>query len=59
MPVSESQKRAKKRYDRQTREYVFRLRKAKDADVIAALDSCENKTELLRALVRQHVTDGN
>lgn len=52
MPVSESQKRAKARYDAKTVQYVFRLRLESDADVIARLRSIPNKTEYLRKLVR-------
>ena len=55
MPVSESQKRAKARYDRKTVQYVFRLRLDGDADVIARLKSIPNKTEYLRRLVRADV----
>lgn len=52
MPVSEAQKRAKAKYDRFTKEFVFRFRLRHDADVIERLTAVPNKTEYLRRLIR-------
>lgn len=58
MPVSESQKRAKKRYDTlRTKQYVMRLRIGADADVIEKLDSVPSKTEFIRELVRRDIRE--
>lgn len=59
MPVTESQRRAKARYDAKTVQYVFRLRLESDADVIARLRSIPNKTEYLRRLVRADMKESN
>ena len=56
--VTESQKRAKKRYDMKTRELVLRFRLNQDRDVIQRLDEVSNKTEYVRSLVRQDIKDG-
>lgn len=51
--VTESQKRAKARYDRKTVQYVFRFRIGADADIIEKLKSTPAKTEYLRRLIRE------
>ena len=56
--VSEAQKAAKRRYDLKTQQYVFRLRLDGDADIIARLNSIQNKTEYLRRLVREDMRRG-
>lgn len=56
--VSESQKRAKRRYDLKTRELVLRFRLNQDMDVIQRLDEVPNKTEYVRSLVRQDIARG-
>jgi len=55
MPLSEAQKKARKRYDAKTKQYVFRLRRGADADVIDRLDSVPEKTNYVRELVRRDV----
>lgn len=56
--VTESQKRAKKRYDRlRTKQYVMRLRIGADADVIKKLDSVPSKTEFIRELIRRDIRE--
>lgn len=58
MPVSEAQKRAKKRYDMlRTKQYVMRLRIGADADVIEKLDSVPSKTEFIRELIRRDIRE--
>jgi hypothetical protein len=56
--VSEAQKRAKRRYDKKTKELVLRFRLNQDGDVIQRLDEVPNKTEYVRSLVRQDIKDG-
>lgn len=56
--VSESQKRAKRRYDLKTRELVLRFRLNQDMDVIQRLDEVPNKTEYVRTLVRRDIKEG-
>lgn len=58
MPVSDAQKRAKRRYDLTTKELVLRFRLNKDGDVIQRLSEVPNKTEYIRSLVRQDIKDG-
>lgn len=53
--TSESTRRALRRYAKKTKQYIIRLRKDTDADVIAMLDSVENRTEYIRQLVRRDV----
>jgi hypothetical protein len=53
--ATESQRRAKAKYDAKTVQYVFRLRLEGDADVIQRLRSVQNKTEYLRRLVRADI----
>ena len=54
--TTEAQKRAMRNYylrnKANTRVYMFRLNKERDADVIAALDAEQNKAEFLRKLVK-------
>lgn len=57
MPVSEAQKRAKKRYDKKTKELVLRFRLNQDGDVIQRLDEVPNKTEFIRELVRRDIRE--
>lgn len=56
--VTESQKRAKERYDRKTVQYVFRFRLEHDADVIQRLRSVSNKTDYIRNLIRIDIAKG-
>lgn len=52
MAVSESQKRATKKYnDSKTRHYGVRFMCGRDADIIAKLDSVDNKTNYIRKLI--------
>lgn len=51
--VTESQKRAKAKYDLKTVQYVFRFRMGADADVIEKLKSMPAKTEYIRRLIRE------
>ena len=53
--VSEAGKRAMRRYARKTVQFIVRLRKDADADVIARLESAPNKTEYIRRLVRRDI----
>ena len=53
--VSEAQKRAKRRYDKKTVQYVLRFRMERDADVIERIGSAPNKTEYVRELVRKDI----
>ncbi len=55
--VSEAQKRAKRRYDKKTKELVLRFRLNQDGDVIQRLDEVPNKTEYVRSLVRRDIKD--
>ena len=55
MPVSEAQKRAKRRYDEKTKGLVLSLRLNQDRDVIQRLDEVPNKTEYIRSLVRADI----
>lgn len=57
MPVSESQKRAKKRYDKKTKELVLRFRLNQDGDVIQRLDEVPNKTEFIRELIKRDIRE--
>lgn len=51
--VTEAQKRAKRRYDRKTVQYVFRFRMGADADIIEKLRSTPAKTDYIRKLIRE------
>ena len=53
--VTEAQKAAKRRYDKKTKQFVFRFRLDADADVIEALEGMEHKTEYIRKLVREDI----
>lgn len=55
--VSEAQKRAKKAYDKKTRQTVFRWRLKADADIIERLDSVVEKTEYVRGLIRRDIKE--
>ena len=57
MPVSEAQKRAKKVYDKKTRQVVTRWRIEKDALVLAKLDSVPEKTQYIRELILKDVEE--
>lgn len=57
MPVSEAQKRAKAKYDKSTRQTVFRWRLKADADIIERLDSVAEKTEYVRGLIRRDIRE--
>lgn len=50
--VTEAGKRAMRRYARKTVQFIVRLRKDADADIIARLNSVPNKTEYIRGLIR-------
>lgn len=54
--VTESQKRAKARYDAKTVQYVFRFRLGADADVIERLRSVPEKTSYIRRLIRNDIS---
>lgn len=53
--LTEAQKRAKRNYDKKTRQYVFRFRNEADADVISRLSEVPSKTEYVRGLVREDI----
>lgn len=53
--VTEAQKRAKRNYDKKTRQFVFRFRNEADADVISRLSEVPSKTEYVRGLVREDI----
>lgn len=55
--VTEAQKRAKKAYDKKTKELVLRFRLNQDGDVIQRLDEVPNKTEFIRELVRRDIRE--
>jgi uncharacterized protein (DUF1778 family) len=55
--VSEAQKRAKKVYDKKTKELFLRLRLNQDRDVIQRLDEVPNKTEFIRELIRRDIRE--
>ena len=57
--VTESQKRAKAKYDMKTVQYVFRFRMGADADIIEKLRSTPAKTDYLRRLIREDMKRGN
>ena len=54
--TTDAQKAAMRRYyektKRQSRVYMLRFNREKDADIIDVLDNCGNKPELIRKLVR-------
>jgi hypothetical protein len=57
--ASEAQKAACKRYYEKTKAitkvYMLRLNKKQDADIIAALDGEQNKSDYLRKLIRKDI----
>lgn len=53
--VTEAQKRAKRRYDKVTRQVVTRWRIEKDAAILARLDSVPCKTEYIRGLILKDI----
>lgn len=55
MMLTEAQKRAKRNYDKKTRQFVFRFRNEADADVISRLSKVPSKTEYVRGLVREDI----
>jgi hypothetical protein len=55
MMLTEAQKRAKKAYDKKTRQFVFRFRNEADADVISRLSKVPSKTDYVRGLVREDI----
>jgi len=55
--VTEAQKRAKKKWDRGTRQVITRWRKEKDALVLAKLDSVPQKTQYIRELILKDVEE--
>lgn len=48
-------KAAQKRYRQKLRSVTLRLRKEKDADLIAWLDRQSNKQEVIRELIRREI----
>jgi len=54
--VTESQKRAKAKYDAKTVQYVFRFRLGADADIIERLRSVPEKTSYIRRLIRDDMS---
>lgn len=54
---TQRQRESRRRYDSKTKQYVMRLRRGADADVIERLDSMPHKTEYLRRLIRNDITD--
>lgn len=59
MPVSEAQKRAKRKYDVKTTQYVFRFRNEADAEIIAKLKSVPLKTAYIRQLIKADIDADN
>lgn len=55
MMVSEAQKRALRRYEQKTKQFVVKFRKDADADVIARLNAVENRTGYIRRLVLKDI----
>lgn len=53
--VSEAQKRAKAKYDRNTTQYVFRFRNGADARIIEKLKSVPLKTQYIRQLILKDI----
>ena len=54
--LSEARKRANARSDKKnTRQIKLKLMKSTDADVLAKLDSVENKTGYIRELIRKDI----
>ena len=49
--VSEAQKRAQKRYSEKMVQFVIKLRKDVDAEIIERLEAAGNRTEYIRRLV--------
>lgn len=56
--ATESQRRAKAKYDAKTVQYMFRFRKGADADIIKRLRSVPAKTDYLRKLIREDMARG-
>lgn len=52
---SEAQREAVRRYTKKTAQFVIRLRKDKDADVIERLMSQDNRIGYIRRLIRQDI----
>lgn len=55
MAVTDAQKAAMRKYDKKTKQFVFRLRLNADADVIERLETVPQRTEYLRRLVRRDI----
>lgn len=53
--LTDAQKRARARYDKVTKVFLFRLRRDGDADIIERFATVGNKTEYLRRLVRADI----
>lgn len=53
--TNDAAKRAMRRYAKKTKQFIIRLRRDTDADVIAALQGVPNKTEYIRELIRKDV----
>lgn len=49
------QRESRKRYDGKTKQYIMRLRRGADADIIEKLDSMPSKTEYMRGLIRRDI----
>lgn len=58
MATTEAQKRAMKKYyartKAETRAYMLRFNREKDADVIAKMDAAASKADYIRQLIRKH-----
>lgn len=55
--LTESQKRAMKRYSRKTTQFVFRFRNERDADIIEKLKGSANKVGYIRDLIKRDIGD--
>ena len=52
---TEAQKKADKKYNAKLRTFCLKLNSEKDADVIAFLEKQANKTEFIKAMVRNMI----
>ena len=56
--LSESRKKANKKWDKENlRQFAIYLNKTKDAEVIAKLESVENRTNYIRELIKQDLAN--
>lgn len=57
--TTEARKRATKKYQiANTRQYILKLNKRTDSDVIERLDACENKQGYIKQLIRADMGRG-